>query len=169
MPQTSINYLAPMGFEGMSADTSNKIIRGAIERWTSDVFIPFGRAVTMLGNGKISPLTAAGQKIIGIAISADLWGLPIVPNNQATPFPGYPPNTALNILTVGDIFVYAEDATLSGDAMLVRVTAAAAPKDILGRFGKAVGIGLEAPTGAEIVAITTSKGAGLVAVRVNTK
>ena len=112
MPQTSINYLAPLGFEGMASDTSNKIIRGAIERWTSDVFIPFGRAVTMLTNGKISPLTAAGQKIIGIAISADLWGLPIVPNNQATPFPGYPPNTALNILTVGDIFIYAEDATL---------------------------------------------------------
>lgn len=169
MAQTTINYLAPIGFEGMLADTANRIVRGAIEQWTADMAIPFGRAVTMLPSGKISLITAAGQKIIGIAISVDLWGLAFV-SNAATPAPpGYPPNTALNILTVGDIFVYAEDAVVAGDPLLVRVTASTAPKDVVGRFGKAAGIGLEAPTGAEIVAITTTKAAGIVAVRVNTK
>lgn len=169
MPQTTINYLAPIGFEGTKSDTSNHIIRGAIERWTSDVAIPFGRAVTLLSNGKISPITAAGQKIVGIAISIDFWGLPLVPNDVDAPAPGYPPYTALNILTVGDMFIYTEEATNAGDSMLVRVAAAAAPKDQIGRFAKTAGTGLEAPTGAEIVALTASKSAGIIAVRVNTK
>lgn len=169
MPQSTINYTAPIGFEGTKSDTSIHIIRGAIERWSSDVAIPFGRAVTLLPNGKISPITAPGQRIVGIAISIDFWGLPLVPNGVNVPPPGYPPNTALNILTVGDMFIHTEDATNAGDSMLVRVSAAAAPKDQIGRFAKTAGIGLEVPTGAEIVAITASKGAGIVAVRVNTK
>lgn len=167
--QTTIDYTAQIGFEGTKADTSNHIIRGAIERWTSDVAIPFGRAVTLLSNGKISPLTAPGQKIVGIAISIDFWGLPLVPNGVEVPPPGYPPKVALNILTVGDMFVYTEEATNAGDAMLVRAVAAASPKDQVGRFAKTAGTGLEVPTGAEIVALTASKGAGIIAVRVNTK
>lgn len=168
MPQQSINYLAPIGFEGMLADTANRIIRGAIEGWTADVPIQFGVAVTLL-NGKISPLTGTGQKVVGIAVATDLWGVPLVANDQAPPPPAYPTKVALNILTVGDIFVWSEDAVNAGDSLLVRFAAATAPKNIIGRFAKAAGTSLEVPTGAEIVALTTTKGAGIVAVRVNTK
>lgn len=169
MSQTAMSYTAPIGFEGTLADTANKIIRGAIERWSSDVEIPFGRAVTMLPNGKISTLTAPGQRVVGIAVSIDFWGLPILPSGTPVPAPSYPPFTSLNILTVGDIFIYTEEATNAGDSLLVRVSPAAAPKDVVGRFAKTAGAGLEVPTGIEIVALTASKGAGIVAARVNTK
>lgn len=170
MGQTSMTYLAPSAFEGMLGDIIPRVIRGAIERWVSDVDIPFGRAVTMLPNGKISPITAAGQNVLGIAVAVDMFGMiPTVLSGVPQKAPGYPPLTPLNILTVGDIWVWTEDAVTAGSPMLVRAVAAAAPKDILGRFAKTAGTGLEAPTGAEIAAITATKGAGLVAVRVNTK
>lgn len=168
MGQLSMSYLAPSAFEGMLADTSPRTIRGAIERWVSDVEIPFGRAVTRLPNGKISPLTAAGQLVLGIAIATDLFGMPLF-KSDIVPTPGYPPLTPLNILTVGDAWVWVEDAVTAGDPLLVRAVAAAAPKNLVGRWAKAAGTGLEAPTGAEVVAITSTKGAGLVGIRLNTK
>ena len=168
MPQTTIKYLADSGFEGMICDTVNRIIRGAIEGWVSDSIIPFGRAVTILPNGRLATVSQAGQIVAGIALSTDSWGLPS-PTESEPPAPAYPARTSVNILTVGDIFVWCEEAVNAGDLLLVRSTAATSPKNILGRFAKTAGAGLEATTGSVIVAIKTTQTAGLVPVRVNTK
>lgn len=169
MPQTTIDYLQAPGYEGMLCDTANRIIRGAIEGWVSDSPIAFGRAVTVLSNGRLAVVSAPGQVVAGIAVSCDLWGLPLLVEGQDVPAPAYPARKSLNILTVGDIFVMVEDAVNAGDSLLVRNVVGSAPKNVLGRFAKAAGAGLEAIVGCEIVALTSTKAAGLVAVRVNTK
>lgn len=157
-------YLRPLGYEGMICDTSIRTVRGAIEQWTTGTTsVPFGRAVVRLPSGKISLPTGAGQKVIGISVAHDDLGGSYANGINADPV--YPPNSPIDVLTFGDIFVWCEAAIDAEAPLLFRSVAAAAPLDKVGRFGAAAGTGLEALTGLRTLQKITA--AGIVPVSFN--
>lgn len=165
MPQTSINLFQDSNYEGMLGTTNIRVIRGAVEKFVSDVFIPYGRVVvrkTPTSSRLILP-SAAGQKPIGIAIATDMYGYPESQIISGAVVPGYPPGVSINILTMGDFVGWTEEAVNVDDAALFRHTAAAAPKDIVGRFAKTVGATLDVYPGLRFLESRTTAGKILMA------
>lgn len=151
--------MQPIGFEGQICDTSIRTIRGAIEGWVTGTSpIPFGRAVTVT-NG-VAALTAPGQKVTGISVATDYYGI-----LDGTEKDAYPPKSPINLLTFGDIFVYCEGAIAADTPLLVRTATLAAPKDKLGRFAPVAGTGVEAVAG--IKSLKAILAAGIVPVSFN--
>jgi hypothetical protein len=160
----ALSYFPAIGFEGQIADTSIRVIRGALENWvTGDAPVPFGRGVIRLPSGRISLPTATGQKIIGISVATDIFGSTYSAGKLVDP--AYPPNSCINIITMGDILVWSETACNPDDSLFVRLVAGTAPLDVVGRFANATGTGLEALPGCKALKKTTV--AGLVPVFYN--
>jgi hypothetical protein len=119
------------------------VIRGAVEQFIADVPIPYGRAVARktAGSNRLILPNVTGLKILGIAVSVDMYGMPDNNLVAGTGEPGYAAGAIINVLTWGDCWTVTEDAVTPDDPVLVVYAAAAAPQDKLGRFRKAAAAG----------------------------
>lgn len=162
MPQTSISYSPPKGYEGMCASHSLQEIRSALQELTvaGTAIIYPGRACVMGANpGQINLPSATGGVFMGLAVLNDQWGQSEA-DLQAGLAPGYKPGQPIGLATFGDWFVYAEVAVNVNDPVYFRHTAAAAPNDAIGRYRNAATTGFDQVPKARF--LDKSTGAGLV-------
>lgn len=138
MPQMSVGYMQGIGYEGMIGDTNIRVIRGALEQFVSNIKIPYGRAVCRVSptSNKLTLPSAAGQKIIGIAIATDMYGYNESGYITDTVEAGYEPGVVINVLTWGDALIYTPEAVNVDDPVLFNYKQGTATDDKIGRFRK---------------------------------
>lgn len=169
MPQTSIKYLMDLGFEGMIGDTNPRVIRGAIEKFKSGATpIPYGRIVVRSSPGSsiLTLPSAAGQKPVGIAIATDMYGYQEQKMIDGTVEPGYPANVMINVLTWGDVLMYATEVVNPDDPATFLHTAGAQAYQKVGRVGKTAGATADLYSGVKFLTGTAVPGLVWVAVNI---
>lgn len=137
--QKSISYTHRKGWEGMIGTSSQQVLRGAageLRNGSTTATIPYGRAVVYgVGNSDVNMISAAGQKVIGIAVLNNFKAQSEVDLIAGTP-PGYLPKEELTIITMGDVYMYSDMAVNRGDDVFVRHTAGVATDALVGRARK---------------------------------
>jgi hypothetical protein len=139
MSQLTINYYQGVGYEGMIADTNPRVIRGALEQFVADEYIPYGSGVRRLSatSNRLRLPSATGQKIIGIAITTDMYGYPEPGFVDGSIRPGYEAGTLINVLTWGDIIIYSAQPVNVDDPVYINYAQSGTdPQDRPGRFRK---------------------------------
>lgn len=168
MPQQTINYLHPIGFEGQVYTENTRAIRGALqELFNGDPvnYLPFGRVVVPGTNPRQAVLpTASAQTPLGVTIQVFMYGYR--ESEYATgAVLGYPPLKHVNIITMGDVLVYCGNAVNPGDPVYYNYQAFTAPYDQLGRFTNAPATGFAQYPNAKFLK-GLSSGGGLVPIGV---
>lgn len=139
MPQKSIQLFQPPAFEGMQATSALSVIRGASQELFNAGTVPiaFGSGVELKQGGQIYLPTSATTAIFGFSYLNEQWGQDFrTVILDGTGRPAIAPNTPIPVLTFGDIWLWSEEAVNDGDPVFVRIVAATAPNNIIGRVRK---------------------------------
>lgn len=174
MPQTGIDYRQKRWLaEGQIADTSIRRLEGAIQTVLNGESgnLPYGRVIVRNAQGKaVLPTAAASSSapILGISLLREWDGVTINDLMLTTPASiGFPPNSIVEYMQLGDIVMQAEEAIAAADvgAPVFYRYATGAGGTVLGRVRKsAVASEAEALPNAKFM--TTAAAGGLVVVRI---
>lgn len=157
--QTTYTAEHAAAFEGQRASLEVTNITSKVAQ-TSD--IPFGRAVVRgtADNQCLLP-SATGQAFLGITEMTTAW------SENSSDLHVYEQYREVNIIDLGEVWVYTEQSVVPGDAVYFRHTADTAPLDVVGRFRKdASGADADLVVGASFE--TTTAAGGIAKIKLNT-
>ncbi len=126
--QTTYEAERPAGFEGQRATLD---VVSIISKAAEGSDIAFGRAVVRgTADDQAQLPSIAGEDFLGITEMTTAW------SQDENDLHQYDENREMNIMRMGEIWVYTEVAVVPGDPVFFRHTANTAPLDVIGRFRK---------------------------------